>query len=162
MILLPGFEHMPEPRPRVPWVTGTAVVILVGVMAASIVINVASDLLWPSLEKANISVAETDPRSGKIVEQYTRFRTEPIEGGDVVTGFEYAKSTDAVPSNQYCYLMKRHGAGVGLRITLAVKESVGAAPTYTPLSAEAAAQIGIPIDELAKLARERCRFDAWE
>jgi hypothetical protein len=162
MILLPGFESASEPRPRVPWVTGTVVFVLVGLMAGSIAINVLSGLLWPSGKETAIAPAESAPRNDKIIEQYTRFRTEPISGGEVVTGYRYASSADAAPEEQYCYLMTgKEGSGVRYKLVLANKNRSGI-ESYGAIMPEDAAQLGISAKDAAVLAREHCRFDQWE
>lgn len=162
MILLPGFDGASEPQPRVPWVTGMVVFVLVGLMAASIAINVLSDILWRSDDKAAIAPAKPAQRAGKIIEQYTRFRTELVPSGEVVTGYRYASSADAAPEEQYCYLLTgQDGSSVRYKLALANKRR-GETENYATINPEEAAQIGIAADQVMKLAPEHCRFDEWE
>jgi hypothetical protein len=158
MNVVPRFEQQPEPQARRLWLTNAIVAVFVSLSLAAVTWHVleGSDLL------RHLQRATPVPHDGKVVEQYTRFRTEKIEGGEVVTGFEYAKSTDPVPRSQYCYLMMHRDAGLGLRVTLAAKLPDGVTPIYPPIASEVAGQLGLAADQAAKLARERCHFDRWE
>ena len=162
MNFIPRPQPQPEPEfePGRPWLASIAIGAMVALCIGALVAHVlkGSDALL-IFRKFTGSKKQV---SAGIVEQYTRFRTEKIEGGEVVTGFEYAKSTDPVPRSQYCYLMMHRDAGLGLRVTLAAKLPDSVTPIYPPIASEVAGQLGLAVDQAAKLARERCRFDQWE
>jgi hypothetical protein len=162
MNFVPRLERAPEPvppaRPRSLWLTRAIVTIFALLSAAAVTWHVLEGSGFLSL----IQTSQPVPRNGKIIEQYTRFRTEQVEGGEVVTGYRYASSTDAAPEEQYCYLLiGKAGSNVRYKVTLANKKR-GEAESYAAIVPEEAAQLGITADEAAKLARERCRFDEWE
>jgi hypothetical protein len=147
-----------EPEPRRLWLTRAIVTIFVSLSMAAVT--------WHVLDGSSLlNLIQTSPptlRNAKIIEQYTRFRTEPVPGGEVVTGYRYASSADAAPEEQYCYLLiGKAGSSVRYKVTLASK-SRGEAESYATIRPEEAAQLGIAADEVGRLARERCRFDEWE
>ena len=161
MNFVPRLERLPEPPPAEPrrhWLTIALVTSFVSLSVTAVIWHVLDgsdlvDLMQPF---------RSAPATGKIVEQYTRFRTEPVPGGEVVTGYRYASSTEAAPEEQYCYLLAgQEGSSVRYKLALA-KKNGAETPNYTAVSPEEGAQIGIPAADVVKLARERCRFDAWE
>jgi hypothetical protein len=162
MNFVPRVEQAPEPVPPVDrrrlWLTSAIVTVFVSLSLVAVI--------WHVLEGSNplslFQTPEPAPRNGKIIEQYTRFRTEPVPGGEVVTGYRYASSTDAAPEAQYCYLMTgKEGSSVRYKLALANKNP-GEAESYATINPEETAQLGIAADDALKLARERCRFDEWE
>ena len=158
------FRPQPQPEPEFepgrPWLASIAIGAMVALCVGALVAHVLEGS--NALQFLRELAGHKQRVSAGIVEQYTRFRTEKIEGGEVVTGFEYAKSTDPVPRSQYCYLMMHRDAGLGLRVTLAAKLPDGVMPIYPPIASEVAGQLGLAVGQAAKLARERCHFDRWE
>ena len=145
---------MPEPTPRAPKAAIVLIVLLLTAMAITMILRIFEDVSWPRARAASASIS-----NGKIVEQYTRFRTVLLDRGKVVTGYKYARSTDAAPNEQYCYLLTiPPGAQVISQITLANKNGGGPA-IFETISPEQARQLGLAADEAEKLAREHCRFD---
>ena len=145
-----------EPAPQAPKLVMLLIVILLALMALTMILRIFADFSWSRLSAASAL------RDGKIIEQYTRFRTVLLDRGKVVTGYKYARSTDAVPNEQYCYLQTiPPGAQVISQITLANKNGGGPAIFETILP-EQARQLGLAADEAEKIAHEHCRFDEWE
>lgn len=153
-------RELPPREPGRPWFAGILIGVFVLLCVGALVAHVleGSNLLQLILDHA----ARPRVVNANIVEQYTRFRTEKIEGGEVVTGFEYAKSTDAVPRSQYCYVLKNRDTGLGLRVTLAAKRPDATTPVYPRVASEVAEQLDLTREQVETLARERCRFDQWE
>jgi hypothetical protein len=160
MNFVPRPQPQPEPEPERPWLASIAVGAMVALCIGALVAHVLKGS--NAFQILREFAGSKKQISAGVVEQYTRFRTEKIEGGEVVTGFEYAKSTDPAPRSQYCYLMMHRDAGLGLRVTLGAKLPDSVAPIYPPIASEVAGQLGLAADQAAKLARERCHFDRWE
>lgn len=136
-------EPAPEPKPRRLWATTAVVSAFVALSLVAVALHILEGSNFFRLPEKS----EPPPRDGKIIEQYTRFRTEPFEGGEVVTGYRYASSTDAAPEEQYCYLMTgKEGSSVRYKLALANK-SPGEAESYATINPEEAAQLGIAADE---------------
>jgi hypothetical protein len=149
---------VPAATPRRLWLTGAIVSIFVSLSMTAVTWHVLEGSGFLSL----IQTSKPAPRDDKIIEQYTRFRTEQVEGGEVVTGYRYASSADAAPEEQYCYLLiGKAGSNVRYKVTLANKTR-GEAESYAVILPEESAQLGITADDAAKFAHERCRFDEWE
>lgn len=162
MNFVPRPPHPPEPEtePGRPWVTSIAIGVMVVLCLGALVAHVleGSNALQVIRE---FFAAKRAARAG-IVEQYTRFRREDVEGGVVMTGFEFASSSDRAPTSQYCYFVSdKSGSGVKLHLALGVKIT-SVDRVFHPISMREAEQVGLSAERAANLARERCRFDQWE
>ncbi len=129
MNFVPRLERTPEPlppaAPRRLWLMSVIVTIFVSLSLVAVT--------WHVLEGSGVfSLIQTPqprPPRGKIIEQYTRFRTEPVGGGEVVTGYRYASSTDAAPEGQYCYLMTRKERACGTNCRSRARTAAKPKPT---------------------------------
>ena len=164
MNVVPRRDAPPQPRPEPEsgpsWLTNIVVVTFVALSLTAVAAHVLEDSHVVQWLREFMQSAQ---RTGTgIVEQYTRFRTESIDGGEIVTGYRYASSSNPRPALQYCYIEKAHSSsGVKLHIELA-KKAAGAALNYMPVSPDVAGQFELSVEALTALARERCRFDEWE
>ena len=162
MNFIPSHHREPEPDPEQgrPWLTSIAVAAFVILCIAALAFKVleGSD----ALQILRDFTAPKQRVGAGIVEKYTRFRSEVVDGGTVMTGFEFASSADSTPVTQFCYFTKdQKGSDVRLHLPLGRKPR-GEAAAFFPIAQGQAEQLGFSADLVAKLAHEHCRFDEWE
>lgn len=91
------------------------------------------------------------------VENMVLFTDVGFKDTKVTTGRRFRTPHDKEPSEQWCYIMRYvQGRGADRRITLGEKSGAGPVQ-WTPLSTQAATDIGYALSDL-EAARGRCRF----
>jgi hypothetical protein len=159
---IPLLEQAPPAGPERPW--GVYFIrALAAIFAAACGMIVLLDVLEDTEFLRRLTTWWTQRRmSAGIVEEYTRFRTEQIDAGEVVTGYRFKQSTDTAPEGQYCYLLlKQRGTPARLQVRIATREPEGTI-AYDPITPDVASAAGVSVDGAAEIARQKCRFNEWE
>ncbi|MGF1620887.1 MAG: hypothetical protein ACFCUR_09755 [Rhodomicrobiaceae bacterium] len=151
MNAVPGFEHRQD-MPKTQWVTMIVIGLITTGLVAGVAIRLFGSIDWPG------DGAGLHATAGPAVEDYTLFKILKIEGGEVHSGYSFARSGDPAPFRQYCYAqIYRDGSRITSQVDLAEKRP-GEPVRYERLSAEDAASLGLSLEEARQLARRHCRF----
>jgi hypothetical protein len=145
MTVMPPFKPQ-EPEPRKPWFTYGVVGLLVSGMITAVACHFLSSIsAWPQL-------------GGSAVEDYTKFRREVFDSGVVDTGLTFTSAGDPWPNRQFCYVRTGQvDSGLARHLTVAVQEGKGAI-VYSDITEKDAAELGLSVDTIRRLARSHCRF----